>query len=171
VIFTFKLARRLAQAYAVVSSAIISVACSGDRLFEALIPSRPTVISIVISPDSVSITPGATIALAAEPRDSTGEPLVDRLISWSSDAPLVATVSERGDVLGVAVGVATISATSEGRVARANVAVGGKETGKAGGVGVAEVVVGVGARPRLPAITCHRAGRAPEMAVPRNPGA
>ncbi len=54
------------------------------------------------------------LARVASPRDSSGNALVARVVTWASTAPAVATVSG-GLVTGVAAGPATITATSEGQ--------------------------------------------------------
>src|SRR5439155_20800656 len=51
--------------------------------------------------------------LTATPKDSAGNPLSGRVVTWASSAPGVATVSASGLVTGVAAGSATITATSE----------------------------------------------------------
>ena len=81
------------------------------------------VASVQITPPSDSITVGQTTQLSAVSRDSAGGLLGDRVATWSSNAPGVATVSSTGVVLGIAPGSATISATSAGRTSTASIAV------------------------------------------------
>lgn len=52
--------------------------------------------------------------LTATPRDALGAPLVGRVVTWSVAPQGQATVSGSGLVTGVAIGVATVTATSEG---------------------------------------------------------
>lgn len=65
---------------------------------------------------------GATVALAATPRDATGTPLTGRTITWSTSSPAVATVNA-GIVTAVSAGLATITASSEGKSATAQITV------------------------------------------------
>jgi len=66
---------------------------------------------------------GATVQLTATPRDALGNPLSGRVVTWSSDALGVAAVSGSGLVSGLAVGGATITATSGGQSGSAAVTV------------------------------------------------
>jgi len=66
---------------------------------------------------------GGTVQLTAATRDAAGNVLAGRNITWTSDAPSVATVSTTGLVRGVAVGNAMITATSEGQSGTATVGV------------------------------------------------
>lgn len=73
-----------------------------------------SVASVAVTPAVVSIAVGASQQLAAVTRDSAGGTLTGRVVSWSSNAPSVASVSSGGLVTGAAAGSATITATSEG---------------------------------------------------------
>jgi uncharacterized protein YjdB len=73
------------------------------------------VASVTVSPASASVPAGQTVQLTATPKDASGAPLSGRTVTWSSDNTAVATVSSSGLVTGVAVGTATITATSEGK--------------------------------------------------------
>src|SRR6185437_8789470 len=81
------------------------------------------VASVSMSPSSASMVPGDTVTITATPRDSTGTALGGRTITWSSSNTSVAKVSSSGLVTAVAVGSATISATSEGKTGNAGVTV------------------------------------------------
>ncbi len=81
------------------------------------------VASVVVSPASGTLAPGATLQLSAATLDSAGNPLSGRTVSWSSSAPSEATVSAGALVTGVAAGNATITATSGGKSGTADVTV------------------------------------------------
>src|SRR3989442_1035738 len=66
---------------------------------------------------------GATPQFTATLKDSAGNVLTGRTITWASSAGAVATVNGSGLVSGVAAGVATITATSEGQSGSAAVTV------------------------------------------------
>jgi len=73
------------------------------------------VAAVTLSLASASLTAGQTVQLTATPKDANGNPLSGRVITWTSSAAAVAAVSGSGLVTGVAVGSATITATSEGQ--------------------------------------------------------
>src|SRR5205823_6449489 len=94
------------------------------------------VASVVISPASADIQVGQTVQFSAAPKDSNGNVLTGRPITWASGNPLsgrvitwassdtgVATVSGGGLVRGVRPGAATITATSEGKSGTAPITV------------------------------------------------
>jgi hypothetical protein len=83
----------------------------------------PPVARLTISPVTSTIGAGATLQLIAVPYDVSGNELRDRLVTWSTNAPAVATVSTLGLVAGVSPGPAKITATSEGKSATADIAV------------------------------------------------
>jgi len=84
---------------------------------------RRPVASVTVTPASVSVQVGQTAQLAAMPRDSAGNALPRRAVTWASDNPGVATVDGTGLVTANAGGSATITATSEGRSGGAAVSV------------------------------------------------
>jgi hypothetical protein len=114
---------------------------------------RP-VASVTVSPGSVSLLPSGTAQLTATLRDSTGREL-DRAVTWSSSAPGVAKVSASGLVTGVAAGLATITATSEGRSGSATATVSVPAAAPVASVTVspATATITVGATVQLSAIT------------------
>ncbi len=78
------------------------------------------VASVVVSPDTQSIfSIGATVQLSASALDEFGHEIRNTSFSWASSNPGIATVSSDGEVTGVSVGSATISATSQGIVGSA----------------------------------------------------
>jgi hypothetical protein len=85
-------------------------------------PQEP-VATVEVSPQAPTVVVGTTLQLTASTLDVGGEPLSGRAITWASDAPQYATVSSSGLVAGVAVGSATISATSEGMMGTSRVTV------------------------------------------------
>jgi hypothetical protein len=66
---------------------------------------------------------GDTLRLRATVEDETGNVVTDRDVLWSTDRPDIAMVSQRGDVIGVSAGTATISATAGGARGTARVTV------------------------------------------------
>ncbi|MGE3616837.1 MAG: Ig-like domain-containing protein [Gemmatimonadales bacterium] len=81
----------------------------------SLVTVRPPVGSVVVSPASATVVLGADLALGATVLDPGGKALT-LPVSWSSDAPVVATVSAAGVVTPHSVGLAAIRASTEGVV-------------------------------------------------------
>jgi len=73
------------------------------------------VASVTVSPAAASLTAGQTVQLAAVTRDSAGNVLTGRTVTWTTTNSGVATVSATGLVAGVATGSATVTANSEGK--------------------------------------------------------
>ena len=73
------------------------------------------VASVAVSPASATIAMAGSVSLTATPEDAGGTPLSGRVVTWSSDNILAATVNGSGLVSGVAIGSATITATCEGK--------------------------------------------------------
>ena len=80
----------------------------------AVNPNPAPVATVTVTPGTASIPLGQTWQLTATPKDANGTTLTGRVITWASNATGVATVSALGLVTSVAVGSATITATSEG---------------------------------------------------------
>jgi trimeric autotransporter adhesin len=78
-------------------------------------PPPEPVASVAVNPPTASLAIGGTITLSATVRDAHGAALSGRTITWSTSAAQIATVSNTGVVTAVAPGVATITATSEGK--------------------------------------------------------
>jgi uncharacterized protein YjdB len=73
------------------------------------------VASVTVSPNPAGVRVGGTVQLTAVTKDSAGNVLTGRVVTWASSVPAVATVSASGLVTGVAAGAITITATSEGK--------------------------------------------------------
>ncbi len=72
------------------------------------------VASVVVTAATGSIFIGDNLTVSASVRDASGNSLSGRSITWSSTNPSVATVSASGSARGLAAGMTTIIATSEG---------------------------------------------------------
>jgi uncharacterized protein YjdB len=77
-------------------------------------PAVVPVASVVVTPAAQTINTGASVQLTGQPKDAGGQNLAGRIVTWESSANTIASVSNTGLVTGVAAGVATITATSEG---------------------------------------------------------
>src|SRR5256885_15635021 len=81
------------------------------------------VASVAVSPATLSLTAGQTGRLTATPKDSAGNALSGRTVSWISGDAGVARVSAAGVVTAVAAGSTTVTATSEGKSGSATITV------------------------------------------------
>jgi trimeric autotransporter adhesin len=79
--------------------------------------------AVTLTPNSGTLQVGAELTLQAQVTDPAGTLLPDRVVSFSTDAPLIATVSGTGLVTARAPGVARITALSEGKSAVAVITV------------------------------------------------
>ena len=77
------------------------------------------VATVTLVPSAFSLTPGGTQTLTATVKDSSGNVLVGKVVTFSSSNTSIATVNSAGVVTGVSQGSATITATSEGKTATA----------------------------------------------------
>jgi uncharacterized protein YjdB len=76
-------------------------------------PSTPGGLTVV--PGSATLSSGQVVQLKATMRDEFGDAITGVTISWRSSDDAVATVSNRGDVVGRAAGRAVISASAMGK--------------------------------------------------------
>jgi uncharacterized protein YjdB len=81
------------------------------------------VATVTISPSAPGVAVGDSVQLNAVLKDASGNTLTGRVVSWSSGATSIATVTNTGMVTGVAAGTAVITATSEGQVGTVTVTV------------------------------------------------
>jgi trimeric autotransporter adhesin len=101
-------------------SVIITATSEGKSGTTTVSVTQLPVGSVTLSPPSVSVRIGKTAPLTATVKDSLGNVVTNRPITWSSSNNAIATVNG-GVVTGVAVGTATITATSEGKSGTATV--------------------------------------------------
>jgi uncharacterized protein YjdB len=110
-------------------SANITATSEGKSAVATVTVSQAAVATVTVTPTPLSMSVGQATQLAATLKDSSGNVLNGRAVTWSSSSSGVATVSATGMVTAVAAGATTITATSEGKsgtaaVTISNVAVG-----------------------------------------------
>ncbi|HEX5385193.1 MAG TPA: Ig-like domain-containing protein [Gemmatimonadales bacterium] len=102
-------------------TATITAASEGRSGGASLTVSPVPVATVTVTPNPASVQTGATVQLTATLKDADGNVLSGRTVTWSSNATSKATVSTSGLVTGVAVGSATITASSGGKSGSATV--------------------------------------------------
>ncbi len=96
---------------------------SGTAQITVNAPPPAPVATVTVSPSTMALLVGATATASAETKDASGNVLPGRVVTWSSSAPAVASVSAQGLVTALGAGAATITATSEGKIGTAQVTV------------------------------------------------
>ena len=76
-------------------------------------PPPPPVASVEVTPATATLDSGQTLPLNATPKDSLGQALAGRPVTWTSDDVQVATVTPAGMVTARTGGTAAITATSD----------------------------------------------------------
>lgn len=102
---------------------IVVVTVDGRQASATLTVKVVPVASVVVSPATATVVVGMTTTLSATPRDSAGQPLYLRSVSWSSSNTARATVNSSGVVTAVSAGTVTITATIEGKTGSAAITV------------------------------------------------
>ncbi len=102
---------------------IITAASEGKSAVATITVALVPVVSVVVSPATSTLVVGQTTQLSAQLKDEQGSILNGRVITWTTNRPSVATVTSEGLVTGISSGTATVTATSEGRSASAQITV------------------------------------------------
>ncbi len=106
-----------------IGDATITATCEGQSASTAVVVEYESVASVSLDPPSAAVGAGLGAQFTVYVIGSSGDTLVNRVVTWSSSAPGVATVNANGLVVGVVAGTATITATSEGVSGTADVTV------------------------------------------------
>ena len=83
----------------------------------------PSVASVDILGSTGDLQVGGTVQLSGVAKDSKGNTLSNRTITWSSSSTSIATVTSSGLVTGIGAGTASITASSDGKNSARNVTV------------------------------------------------
>ncbi|MEP7343643.1 MAG: Ig-like domain-containing protein [Gemmatimonadaceae bacterium] len=101
----------------------ISATCDGHVVAVKLTVESQQVTSIDIVPRTPSLQSGSVATLFADVKDQLGQSMPNSAVTWSSKSPTIATISPSGMVAGVALGLASVIASSAGVSSQADVAV------------------------------------------------
>ncbi|HWZ57436.1 MAG TPA: Ig-like domain-containing protein [Gemmatimonadaceae bacterium] len=104
-------------------TAVIAASASGVSASATIVVTHKNVASITLAPASSNLFVNQNVQLAATLKDSSGNVLTGRPITWTSSNTAAATVDQAGFVLAVAVGSATITAKSGGATGTASITV------------------------------------------------
>jgi LmbE family N-acetylglucosaminyl deacetylase len=106
-----------------VGSTVVTATCEG-RTGTATLTTQPIpVATVTVALASAGIIVGQTTQGTATTRDTGGNVLTGRTVTWSSSNPAVATVDGNGRVTALAVGSTVVTATCEGRTGSATLTV------------------------------------------------
>ncbi len=138
-------------------AATVTATSEGKTATSAITVIVVPVATVTVSPAAATMAVGATQQLSAVTKDSAGNTLTGRVVTWTSDNTTVATVSASGLVTAQAIGAATITATSEGKTATAAITVIVVPVATVA-VSPASATVFIGATRQLSAVTKDSAG-------------
>ena len=139
-------------------SAISSVNASiRDQITLTVLPAQNSVASVTVSFPSVCLSINQTMQGQASLRDTAGNALSGRIVSWSTSNAPVASVSGAGVVSGISLGGADITATSEGRSDTKTLTVSAPVASVAVQLGVATLSIGGTTQASATALDCARA--------------
>ncbi len=128
-------------------TATITATSEGKSGTATIAVSQAAVATVAVTPNPLVMSVGQTTQLSATLEDATGNVLSGRVVAWSTSNSAAATVSPQGLVTAVAKGVATITATSEGKSGTADVT-------------TMNVAVGsVSVQPQNPSLTLRSSGQ------------
>ncbi|MBL0169943.1 MAG: Ig domain-containing protein [Gemmatimonadaceae bacterium] len=105
--------RAVSVGQTIVTAKVGTVQGQATIVVTPLPPGPVPVATVSVSPSSATLESGESMQLGAKPRDYAGNALVDRVVTWTSSEPTVATVSPTGLVTALGAGTAVVEATSE----------------------------------------------------------
>lgn len=102
----------------------LTAAVEGKTASVIVTVAREAVASVQLTPPVAQLLRvGGQLQVTATPRNASNQPLTGRTVTWFTNNPTVATVTQQGLVSAVSVGNATITAEVEGRTASLQVTV------------------------------------------------
>lgn len=108
------------------SNGTTQIRATADGVQSAAITVTVTQVTVTVAPNPAAVAFGAkgsTRQLAAEARDSTGNPIAGKVAAWTGGAAGIATVSASGLLTSVDNGATSVTATIDGVSAQVNVTV------------------------------------------------
>jgi uncharacterized protein YjdB len=102
---------------------LVALVGAGLGACSSAVESNAAIDSIAVTPSVATVPVGTILSLSAELRDADGKPVPGVRVSWASEDPTIATVSESGVVTGVRVGTVLIAASARGKDAFARLTI------------------------------------------------
>ena len=99
----------------IAASGLILLAACADGYSNGPTPRRVEVASVAAGPTALVLKVGQAKQLTAVVMGADGHRLTDRVVTWLTDSPDVAVVSDGGLVTATGLGYVTIIATCEGK--------------------------------------------------------
>ena len=112
-------------------------------------PSPDPVATVAVDPPQATVQVGATVQLAAATLNAAGDTLTGRSVAWSTASPQI-SISSTGLVTALGEGLATVTATAEGKSGTATIVVESPPVDVSGTWYLVEQITDAAA-----AITCH----------------
>ena len=106
-----------------IASGTTTITATSEGVSSSITITVPAVATVNVTAPSTNLQPTQTTQASAALLDAGATAVTNRVVTWSSSAPGVATVSTTGLVTAVASGSTTISATSEGKTGSITVTV------------------------------------------------
>ena len=106
-----------------VGTAVILASAEGRVGSATVTVAAIPVATVTITPASSTLDPGGSTTLVASVQSAGGAELADRAVLWTTSDAKVATVSASGVVAAIGPGVATITASAEGKTGTASITV------------------------------------------------
>ena len=106
-----------------VGNTTVTATSEGKTGTVAVSVAAPAVGSVSVTPPTASVNVAFTTTLTATVRDADGATMTGAAVTWSTDKPSIASVTQSGVVTGMSPGTATITATSGGKSGTATITV------------------------------------------------
>ena len=104
-------------------STTVTAASEGKTGTVTVTVTPPAIASVTVAPSTATVNVAATTTLTATVRDVNGAVVPSAQVMWSSDKPLMASVTQAGVVTGLLPGTATITAAFGGKSGTATITV------------------------------------------------
>jgi uncharacterized protein YjdB len=98
----------------------VSEGVSGQATLDVIAPPPSPVVKVLVAINPAAVVVGQTAQASATLLDLNNNTLTDRTVVWQSSNSSVATVSGSGNISALAAGVASITASSEGKTGSAS---------------------------------------------------
>ncbi|MDB4912891.1 MAG: Ig domain protein group 2 domain protein, partial [Gemmatimonadetes bacterium] len=102
-----------------VGPGVATITATSEDVSGSASVSVPAVASVSLNASALTLLPKQTVRLAVTLLDAAAAPATNRIASWSSSAPNVASISDSGVVTALQIGTSSVTVTTEGKSATA----------------------------------------------------